>query len=93
MIKPFIYGFIVALIISLYMMSLYGEYREKIGFFEGRKKGTITVIDFLADHFPEPNNEPIEAGHFLGVGWYEIDVVETNGINSLRVKNKMSNSN
>jgi len=71
-------------------LGLYSaKHNRKLGFLHGQKEGKISVINFLAKHFPKPDGSPVEPGHHFGLKWYGINVIETNGIKTLRVKNEM----
>ncbi len=82
-------GLAIAAVAGVLIVPRYGAWREKIGRLDGRKEGMITVIEFLADHFPKPDGRPIAPGHHLGLKWYTINVIQTNGITTLQVKNDM----
>lgn len=87
--KGFMLGFLVASCLCGMLGVLYANWQRKIGILQGHKEGNIEIIDFLAKHFPEPNGEIVLPGHFFGLKWYGVSVIETNGIKTIRVKNKM----
>jgi len=82
-------GLALAAIVGALLIPRYGAWRQKLGHLDGKKEGMIEVIDFLARHFPKPDGRPVEAGHQIGLKWYTVNVVETNGITTLQVKNEM----
>ncbi len=82
-------GFALAAIVGALLVPRYGAWRQKIGHLDGQKDGMITVIDFLAPHFPKPDGRPIESGQSIGLKWYSVNVIESNGVATLQVKNEM----
>ena len=82
-------GLAIAAMLAAVAIPKYGAWRQKIGCLGGEKNGRISVIDFLAKHFPEPDGRPVESGHHFGLKWYTINVIETNGITTIQVKNEM----
>ena len=82
-------GFALAVVVAALLVPRYGAWRQKIGHLAGKKEGMIEVIDFLAPFFPKPDGRPVEAGHQIGLKRYMVNVIETNGIVTLQVKNEM----
>ena len=82
-------GFALAATLAALFVPRYGAWRQKIGQLAGKKEGMIEVIDFLARFFPKPDGRPIEAGRQIGLKWYNVKVIETNGITTLQVNNEM----
>ncbi len=87
--KGFLLGVAITAIVAIVALFRYGAWREKIGRLQGDKEGMIRVVDFLAGHFPKPDGRPIDEGHQFSFKWYDIVVVETNGVSSLQVRNEM----
>jgi len=87
--QGFAMGLVFATVVGLIVVPRYGAWRDKISCLQGKKQGMIAVIDFLAQHFPEPDGRPVEASHQFGLKWYQVNVVETNGVATLQVKNEM----
>jgi hypothetical protein len=82
-------GLAVAAIVGAILVPRYGAWRQKLGHLQGKKEGMIDVIDFLARYFPKPDGRPVEAGPQIGLKWYTVNVIETNGITTLQVNNEM----
>jgi hypothetical protein len=82
-------GLALVVALGLLLIPRYGAWRQKVGHLGGKKEGMIEVIDFLARHFPSPDGRPVEAGHQMGVKWYTVNVIETNGVTTLQVKNEL----
>ena len=87
--KGIIIGFLFSIIIAIFGILKYGDWKEKIGYLKGKKEGMITIIDFLGAHFPEPDGRSVPQTHTIGLKWYRINVIKKNGIPTLQVKNKM----
>ena len=87
--KGIVIGLAFAVVTGMLIIPRYGAWREKIGRLDGRKEGMITVIDFLAGHFPKPDGRPIAPGNQIGLKWYTVNVIQANGVTTLQVKNEM----
>ena len=85
----FLAGAVAASVAWIFLGLHSAKANRKLGFLHGQKEGQISVINFLAEHFPKPDGSPVEPGHHFGLKWYGVNVIETNGIKTLQVKNEM----
>lgn len=87
--RGIVIGVLLTVILAAFLVPQYGAWKEKIGNLKGKKEGMITIIDFLAQHFSKPDGRKIAPNHQIGLKWYTINVIETNGIVTLQVNNEL----
>ena len=88
LIKGFLLGSAITLIIAGAFTFKYGEWCKKIGRLSGYKDGNIAVIDALARHFPQHIFRDGEPAQIFGQKQYGVWVVESNGVTTIEIRNE-----
>ena len=88
LIKGFLLGSVITLIIAGVIIFRYGEWCKKVGRLSGYKDGNIAVIDALARHFPQHIFRDGEPAQIFGQKQYGVWVVESNGVTTIEIRNE-----
>lgn len=88
LIKGFLLGAAITLIIAYIATRRYGEWCKKVGRQNGYKDGNIAVIDALARHFPQHTFIDDEPPQIFGQKYYGIWAIQSNGVKTIEIRNE-----